>query len=68
MISQLRATSVLKDITYLDPELNGDVEYLRIAAHSDSIWHQVRRYVCSPSIVTLAVLITLLMLGAYLPS
>lgn len=68
MIDQLRETSVLKDIAYLDPELNGDVEYPLIVASPPTIWRQIRDFVSSPCIVTVAILLTILILAAHLPS
>ena len=68
MIDHLHELSVLKDIAYLDPELNGDVEYSRKLVHPQAIWRQVREFVSSPCIVTIAVLLTVLILAADLPS
>lgn len=70
MITHLSETSVLKEIINLDPELNGDAEYLRIRIRLRrvTIWNQARQFICSPSVITVAVYIVLLILVAHLPS
>ncbi|HLJ27327.1 MAG TPA: hypothetical protein VKY85_11510 [Candidatus Angelobacter sp.] len=70
MITHLGETSVLKEIINLDPELNGDAEYLRIRIHLRrvTIWNQARQFIYSPSVITVAVYIVLLILVAHLPS
>jgi hypothetical protein len=68
MITNLRETSVLKEIAYLDPEMNGDAEYFRIRARRIRLWHEVRQFISSPVVLTLSALIVLLILAASVPS
>jgi len=68
MTTSLRETSVLKEISYLDPELNGDAEYFRVRARGVTLWRQVRQFVCSPVVLAVVVLTVLLMLAVNLPS
>jgi hypothetical protein len=64
MIARLEETSVLKEIVYLDPELNGDAEYFRARFHHATTWESVRQVIFSPCAATLAGFVMLLMLGA----
>jgi hypothetical protein len=64
MIARLEETSVLKEIVYLDPELNGDAEYFRIRFHPATAWLSIRRLVFSPCVATLAGFVVLLIVGA----
>ncbi len=57
-------TSVLKEIVYLDPELNGDVEYLRVRFPPVTVWNTVRSLVCSPCFASLMVFVAVLIVGA----
>jgi hypothetical protein len=68
MITRLDETSVLEEIIDLDPELNGDAEYLRVLIPQVTLWHRVRQSASSPIVVTVAVLTILLVLAANLPS
>ena len=68
MIAPLREISVLKEITYLDPEVNGDPEYFRVRDGRVTIWQRARQFACSPSVITVAILMILLMAAADLPS
>ena len=64
MIARLDETSVLKEIVYLDPELNGDAEYFRIRFHPVTAWISIHRFVFSPCVATVAGFVVLMMLGA----
>lgn len=57
-------TSVLKEIVYLDPELNGDVEYLRVRFPPVTAWSSIRSLVCSPCFASLMVFVAVLIVGA----
>jgi hypothetical protein len=63
MIARLDETSVLKEIVYLDPELNGDAEYFRVRFPPATAWVSIRRFVFSPCVATLAGFVVLLVLG-----
>jgi hypothetical protein len=63
MIAPLDETTVLHEIVYLDPELNGDAEYFRARLHHATIWENIRRCVFSPCVATLAGFVVLLALG-----
>jgi hypothetical protein len=62
MIAHLE-TSVLKEIVYLDPELNGDAEYFRARSHPATAWSRFRPLVFSPWIATLAGFVALMVIG-----
>jgi hypothetical protein len=68
MIARLHETSVLKEIVYLDPELNGDAEYLRTRFRPIAAWENVRKFIFSPCVATVAGFIALLIIGTNLPS
>jgi len=63
MIARLEETSVLKEIVYLDPELNDDPEYFRARFGHSATWENVRRFVFSPCVGVLAGFVALLALG-----
>jgi len=56
-------TSVLKEIVYLDPELNGDTEYLRVRFRPATAWSSVRSVVFSPCFASLMAFVVLLIVG-----
>ncbi|HEU0049684.1 MAG TPA: hypothetical protein VFQ43_19005 [Nitrososphaera sp.] len=62
MIARLE-TSVLKEIVYLDPELNGDAEYLRVRFRPVTAWSMVRPLVFSPCVASLMGFVVLLIIG-----
>lgn len=55
--------SVLKEIVYLDPELNGDVEYLRVRFPPVTAWNSIRSLVCSPCFASLMAFVVVLIIG-----
>ena len=63
MIARLEETSVLREIVYLDPELNGDAEYFRTRFHHAITWENVHKVVFSPCTATVVGFVLLLMLG-----
>lgn len=63
MIARLDETTVLKEIVYLDPELNRDAEYLRARFPPATSWISIRRFVFSPCVATLAGFLALLIIG-----
>jgi len=62
MIARIE-TSVLKEIVYLDPELNGDAEYLRVRFPPVTAWNSLRSLVCSPCFASLIVFVAGLIVG-----
>ncbi len=64
MIVRLDETSVLKEIVYLDPELNRDAEYFRVRFPPGTAWISIRRFVFSPCVATLAGFVVLMIIGA----
>ncbi len=56
-------TSVLKEIVYLDPELNGDAEYLRVRFPPITAWSSIRSLVCSPCFASLILFLAVLIIG-----
>ena len=62
MIARLE-TSVLKEIVYLDPELNGDAEYFRARFGSVTAWSSVRPLFFSPCVASLMAFVALLIIG-----
>jgi len=65
MIVRLDETSVLKEIVYLDPELNRDAEYFRVRFPPATAWISIRRFVFSPCVVTLTGFLVLMIIGAH---
>ena len=63
MIARLDETTVLKEIVYLDPELNRDAEYLRVRFPPATTWTSIRRFAFSPCVATLAGFLVLMMIG-----
>lgn len=68
MITQQGEESLLKEIAYLDPELNGDAEYFHARVRRVTIWRGARQVLCSPSVITVAVLTILLIVATHLPA
>ena len=66
MIARLEETSVLKEIVYLDPELNGDAEFFRVRFGHPTAWESLRKAVFSPCAATLGGFVMLLVLGVSL--
>jgi hypothetical protein len=62
MIARLE-TSVLKEIVYLDPELNGDAEYFRARFRPVTAWSSVRPLISSPCVASLMAFVALLIIG-----
>jgi hypothetical protein len=65
-MSRFRELSVLQEIAYLDPELNGKVGLLEAYLQRATTWDQVRRFVSSPCVMTLGAFVTLLIIGVQL--
>jgi hypothetical protein len=59
-------TSVWGDIAYLDPELNSSAGLLEAELPVAATWNEVRRFVFSPCVVTLAAFLALLIIGVRL--
>jgi hypothetical protein len=62
-MTQFRELSVLQEIAYLDPELNGKVGLLQAYLPRAAAWDQVRRFVSSPCVMTLGAFVALLIIG-----
>jgi hypothetical protein len=56
-------TSVLNEIVYLDPELNGDAEYFRARFRPLTPWSMVRPLIFSPCFGSLMAFVVLLIIG-----
>jgi hypothetical protein len=65
-MSRFRELSVLQEIAYLDPELNGKVGLLEAYLQRATTWDQVRRFVSSPCVMTLGAFVALLIIGVQL--
>jgi hypothetical protein len=66
MMTQFRELSVLPEIAYLDPELNGKVGYLESYLPRARAWGQIHRLVTSPCVMALGVFMVLLVIGMQL--
>jgi len=60
--------SILKEIAYLDPELDTNGGYLHLRTQPLLRWREIYQFACSPCVATLGVLIALLTVAANLPS
>jgi hypothetical protein len=63
---RVRELSVLQEIAYLDPELNGKVGSWEAYLPKATTWDQVRRFVSSPCVMTLGAFVALLIIGIQL--
>jgi len=66
MMTQFRELSVLSEIAYLDPELNGKVGLLESYLPRATAWDQIHRLVTSPCTMALGVFMALLTIGIQL--